>query len=522
MASGTVTCGQLVINEDSLVLDQLTNVNSASPNHDDVLIYKDNTQDPLFVTGWHSQGLLIENFTNVNSSTIPTHNEILVYNDFTIDSAFPTGWVNKDISSVFTGLNSTISSIVDATNAIVDGQKGKAAKGDMIMFDDTVSGSGTVNVSVGSAFDNNAIFKRELTDEQFSFVQNLNKGEIMNETYPTSTLLRSSKGMYGFSGPSPTPLGVPSLSFKLTKFSTSVIGTTAIITSLGLEVTVTLLESDGVTISAGPTVIPSNQTQSFACNGTGEFTVSSSGNVVGYVNENGTNKRLLVPMVTDLIVYNRNHTVSCLTGTANVTLYRRNDTTSTTVVTSGTPTSLSGGGSQADYALGGWLRLVSDVPICAYSYETNGAAPGMPVDQLSQVFSIPSVIDETADYSTTGIFVSSIYNGTATVYDNTGTEIASFNYTRVGTNQLTPAGNRWRPSLVGTTPLNGGYIITNTPAYCIVRFNGSTIWTGQSATDMMLVGTTPDNVRAEIRLDASGVARRRDLSDTGVVTWTSV
>jgi len=227
-------------------------------------------------------------------------------------------------------------------------------------------------------------------------------------------------------------------------------------------------------------------------------------------------------MVTDLIVYNRNHTVSCLTGTANVTLYRRNDTTSTTVVTSGTPTSLSGGGSQADYALGGWLRLVSDVPICAYSYETNGAAPGMPVDQLSQVFSIPSVIDETADYSTTGIFVSSIYNGTATVYDNTGTEIASFNYTRVGTNQLTPAGNRWRPSLVGTTPLNGGYIITNTPAYCIVRFNGSTIWTGQSATDMMLVGTTPDNVRAEIRLDASGVARRRDLSDTGVVTWTSV
>ena len=88
MASGKLTCGQITVSEDSLAMDQITDVSASNPNHDDVIIYKDNAQDPLFTTGFHATPLVIENFTNVNSQTNPAHNEILVYNENAQDSAF--------------------------------------------------------------------------------------------------------------------------------------------------------------------------------------------------------------------------------------------------------------------------------------------------------------------------------------------------------------------------------------------------------------------------------------------------
>ena len=47
MASGKLTCGQITVSEDSLAMDQITDVSASNPNHDDVIIYKDNAQDPL-------------------------------------------------------------------------------------------------------------------------------------------------------------------------------------------------------------------------------------------------------------------------------------------------------------------------------------------------------------------------------------------------------------------------------------------------------------------------------------------
>jgi len=210
--SGTLSVGQIVVSNDSLAIDQLTDVTASLPVHDDVIIYKDTLVDPTYnPSGWYSAGLLIENFTNVNSATTPIHNEILVYNENAQDGAYPDGWVNKNISAVFTSLNQTISSIVSSTNSITEGQKGNPGTSDMVMFTNTVAGTGVVNVSIGSAFDNNAIFKRELTDSDFIFVQDLSQGEILNTTYTTGTVLRSTKGIYGFTGPVPTPLGVSSL-----------------------------------------------------------------------------------------------------------------------------------------------------------------------------------------------------------------------------------------------------------------------------------------------------------------------
>ena len=207
-------------------------------------------------------------------------------------------------------------------------------------------------------------------------------------------------------------MGVPSLSFINTKFSTTVTGTTVIISSLGLEVTVTLFESDGTTISDGPTVIGSNQVQTFTCNGTGEFQVVSTGAVIGYVNGNGTQKRLLVPMATDLLVHNRNLLVCSLEGTANVTMYRRNGTTTTTTVTSGTPTALTSSGSQTNWALGGWLRLQSDVPICAFQNSDGngaGATPGWPVDQLAQMFPLTGSISVTTEEAISSVIICSTH-----------------------------------------------------------------------------------------------------------------
>jgi len=351
-----------------------------------------------------------------------------------------------------------------------------------------------------------------LTDSSFEFVQNLAIGQVMNASYPLGTSIRSTKGIYGFSGPHLTPLGCPSLSFKITKFSTAVASTTVLIASLGLEVTVTLFESDGITVADGPTVIPENQVQSFACNGTGEFKVVSTGSVIGYVNGNGTERRLLVPMSTDLLVHNRNLLVCSLEGTANVTMYRRNGTTTVTTVTSGTPTALTSSGNQDNWAVGGWLRLTSDVPICALQSidgNGNGATPGWPVDQLSQMFPNPSSVSITATGSLSSVIICSPYNGSATIFDDSNTSVGTITYTRAGAaaSQLFPAAGIWNPTVAFT----GGYIQTTTPSLCIINFNGSSIWTSDNGEEMIIPGTTPDELKAEIRLDAGGIARRRDI-----------
>ena len=63
---------------------------------------------------------------------------------------------------------------------------------------------------------------------------------------------------------------------------------------------------------------------------------------------------------------------------------------------------------------------------------------------------------------------------------------------------------------------------TTTPALCIVNMNGSSVWTSDSGEELIIPGTTPEDIRAEIRIDAGGIARRRDINAAGVVTWTEV
>ena len=524
--TGTVTVGNLQVVEDSLVLDQLVDVTANAPNHDDVVIYKDSLIDPGFTDGWHSVPLVLENMTNVASVSAPTHNEILVWNDTTTDPAYATGWVNKGISSVFTGLTATINGLVAANEAVVKSKTGDISLGDMIMMSDTLSGSATANVSIGSTSDNNAIFKKELTDPAFVFIQSLSRGEIANLTYTTGTILRGSKGIYGLTGPFPTPLGITGMSFKKSRFATTVANTSVICASVGTDCEITLFESDGTTISDGPTVVSANNIAVLNCSGTGEFFLNSTGSISAVVNGNGTQIRILPPMSTELICWNNGNTVSSLDGSANVEWYRRNGNTGTTVVPSGTATAL-GAGTNADFGINGCVILRSDKPISCFTVDDSSgdqSIPGWPLENLAQSFPNPSYIDDNADNGIACIAIGSPYEGTASVYDSSGTLVTTFTIQRAtspattAAEQLIPASGRWQPQDNGVV-LDGGYVETNVPALCIMNFNGSSVWTGATGDEMAIAGSTPKNIKAEIKIDASGLARRRDISGTGVVTW---
>lgn len=525
--SGTVTVGKLEVTEDSLFIDQLLDVTATNPTHDDVIIYKDSSIDPLFTDGWHSSPLVLDNLTNVGSAAEPSHNEILVWNENSTDMAYPTGWVNKGISTVFSSLPEIVNGIVVASEAVIKGNDGNPGCSDMIMMNDTVSGSGVVNLSIASSHNNNAIHKKELTDSEFVFIQSLDKGEISNLTYTTGTIIRSSKGIYGLSGPFPTPLSPTSLSFKTGRFSTSVLSTSIIVASTGTECEVTLYESDGVTVSDGPTTITANQVTTLSCNSIGEFVVSSTAPVTGVVDGNSTQLRILPPMSSELICWNVGNIVSSLEGTASVSWYRRNGNTGITSVPSGTATSL-GAGTNPTFGNNGCVILRADKPISCFT-TSDGAGdqsiPGFPLEQLAQSFPSPCLIDDNTDDSIACIAIGSPYEGTATVYDSTGTIVSTFNFTRSTTpavtadDQLYPAAGKWSPVDSGLTSLDGGYVETNVPAMCAMNFNGSGVWTESSGNEIIIIGTTPENIRADIKVDANGLLRRRDLSATGIVTW---
>ena len=528
VTTGTVSMGTLTVQTDSIEIDKLADVDASVPVHDDIIIYKVSATEPAYpVDGWYSGSMLIENMSNVISAAAPAHNEIMTWNDTLVDGAYGTGWTNKNISALFTGLSTTIAGIVSTSNAVEKGLNGNAALSDMIMMSETASLSGPTNVSIGSSENNNAVFKKELTDTDFIFIQTMTRGEIVNLTYTTGTIFRSTKGIYGISGPFPTPLAISSFNFKKSRFATEVASTTVIIASTGTECVVTLFESDGTTVADGPTTIAENAVTTMTCGSIGEFLISSTGSVVAVVNGNGTQLRIVPPMSTEIICWNTGLTLSCIEGTATVTWTRRNATTGTTSVPSGVPTA-AGAGNNAAFARNGCAILRSDKPISGYtSGDGTGtqSIPSWPLDNLSQKFALPSFMDGDADYGVSCIAIGSPYEGTVEVYDNTDTFVDSFTLVRSVTpattaaEQLFPASERWNP-LEAATTLDGGYIVSNVPCVCYANFNGSTVWTSDNGSEIALAGTTPEDIRAVIRKDANGILRRRTLDGAGGITWT--
>jgi len=521
--SGTLSVSRLVIEEDSLNLTQISDVTAPTPGNGNTLIYKDAAVDSNFITGWHGVPLTSNDLSDVNTLGATAQSDLLSYNNSVEDPTYGTGWVPKNISSLFSSLSSTVNSIVGLSTALIRAQKGMPSRSDMVLFTAVESSPGGPTCSISSCGSNNIVSKKEPSEGSFSFIQTMGKGEKLNLTLPAGTVLRSTKGLYGFSGPLPTPLGSTSLALTQCQFYVSGTATVNVV-SLGTELSVSLFAGDQSTLLSGPTVVLAYETASFACPSAGEYFVSGTGPIVACVNESNSNIRTLNPMTTEVLTMNTGCLVSALSATTNVTWYRRNGITGSITVSPGTAVAL-GAGSTAALGNNGWVRVTADKPISTFSSTDSigtQSISGFPTSQLSQLFCNPSFIDTSTSYATAGVTISSPYDGTATVYTSAGAVLDTFTYLRsvavtTADDQQYPAGGRWKPSDVdGTTTWEGGYIETTTPAVCIMNSSGDSTW-GSAGEEMFIIGSTPDEIEADIK-KVDGLWRRRDIDVLGGVS----
>lgn len=523
MASGTLRLGRFIVTDESFSLNELVDVTAETPSSGETIVYKDNTVDAAFTTGWHATPLTTNDLLDTQT-TEAIQNDILAYNVSAADPTFGDGWFPKNVGSIFSDLDATVNSIVGLNTARIQAESGNPAKTDMVLTT-AMPGAGGFTCSIGSNGSNNIVSKKEAAEGSFTFVQVLGKGERVDLTYPVGTVLRSTKGIYGFSGPYPSCLGPQSFALTQSQFYVSSAATLHIV-SMGTEVTLSLLSADRSTTLSGPTIVDAYQTASFVCPATGEYFLTSSGPVCASVNEGGANIRPLVPMTTELTSWNTGCVISALESDTTVTYYRRNGTTGSTSVSPGTAVPL-GGGQNSNLSPNGCVRVVADNPISLFT-GTDGVGSqsisGCPVSQLSQTFAHPSYIDNGTTLSESGIAVASPYEGTATVYSSAGVVVDTFNYVRslpvtTADDQNYPAAAAWKPSDVSAaTDLDGGWVETSTPAMAIFNTNGSSTW-GSGGKEYVVLGTTPDEIKADIKRDGNGIWRRRDIDNAGGVTW---
>ena len=534
--TGTVSFNEILLETEAMSLDQLTDVTIGTELHNNVLTYNEVAQDAGFAEGFVNKDKEIITLGNFTAAETPVHDQLLVYHDNAIDSSEVSGWSDKTVSQLLGSFQVTVEGLVAISNSKKKGKDGNAGLSDMVAFTDSTAENG-FTMSISSCGDNNVVFKRELTDTDFVFMEVLSKGQISNLSYGSGTIFRSTKGITGFSAPFPMPMGVSSLSdtyFRFFAFRHSVF---VFVTSAGLESVVTLYGSDGSTIVDGPTTISPYGSASFACNANTEFIVTATENVYcGTYADHNTNglqidMRLLPPMEQELILWNRQARITAQETNTTVTYYRRDGVTGTFTVQAGTPLNITGTvGSTADFGEDGCLILRSDKPISGFSgADSQGfeAVPAWPLTQLAQLFANPANIDNNADAGRSSVTIASPYEGTATIYDTTGTVLTTFAVTRgaainpasTAADQLFPAAGQFQPVDIALADWLGGYVEVNVPSICIMNFNGGTTWPSDAGDEMLIPGVTPYSLRASIIKDANGLYRRRDIDASGVETW---
>ena len=288
----------------------------------------------------------------------------------------------------------------------------------------------------------------------------------------------------------------------------------------------------------GPTFISAYGSAVLTCNANAEFVVTSTTDVfcgtkgVRNVADGTANKyidmRLVPPMATELIVHSRNNRLSARFANTAVTYHRRNMTTGSFTVQGGTPLSIAGAtGNQAGYLPDGWLILRGDKPFSGFSgADASGyeATAGWPLTALAQLFPIVSAIGGNTSFHRSSISLASPYEGTCNVYSEAKEVIGTFTLTR-GTSppgspddQLYPAAGQWNPQVSLGTTIQSGYIEVNVPCVCICNFEGSSVY-GDQGDEMVVPGSTPEDIRAQIRKDPDGFLRRRDIDAAGLESW---
>jgi hypothetical protein len=523
-ASGVVSTRLLEINQESGFLDKFTDVVITPASHDQTIRYDSAS------TSWVNAGVSLSDLADMSLNAV-SHNDVLIWN------ASLNQWENGKLSSLLDTLAAVVDGIISIKLSVFKGERGDSAKSINVAFTDFVEGGFTM--SIGSCGDNNAIYKKGPGDINFSFLATLNKGVNLGLTLEAGTVFRSDKGISGFSGPFPMPFGISNFSDTYFRFYALRNDNVVHATSAGRDSLITLYASDETTIVDGPNFVSAYGSTTLNCNANAEFVVVATTAIFcGTKGDRGNDEtsannfidmRLVPPMSSEVIVHSRMNRLSARFANTSVVYHRRNMTTGTFTVQAGTPLDISGAtGNQVDYNPDGWLILRSNAPITGFSGADSAgweATPAWPLAALAQLFPILSNIGGSTQGRSASITLASPYEGTARVYDTSHILLDTFTITR-GTSppatpddQQYPASGQWIPQTSIGASVSDGYVECDVPCVCICNFDGSSVFTRDAGDEMAVPGTTPEDIRAQIRKDPDMFLRRRTIDNAGNETW---
>ena len=419
----------------------------------------------------------------------------------------------------------------------------------------------------------------------------LREGEIyIFENVQGGSIINCSEGAYGFSGQvngadeSPMPLGTLGLSFTDTFFFAFRNSTNApndlgliYVANGPLESLVSLRTGTGAVVDGQADVLLEPfGFHIFHTEGNIEYRLQASNPVVAGINaEMNTldgasgrffDSRLILPLTNDAITWPRSGFMSSLFDNAQVEFFVRDgaegflNSATGTGVSPGSPVDIDAnlgvgtGASDADYEPNGATRFRASGLVSAFSGADSAgleATPLWPVQSFVQRAALPLFISNRGDGGNNGIAISSIYEGTARVFEwDPVAGVANLVYTvpitrNIGgtvtpEDQNHPAAALVSPgaaeaTVVMTSDFRGGYVEADVPIHVVFNSeqneNGGTTTTFRGTSGPAVVaisadddeqattGITPPSIRNETRADQNGLLRRRVIDGAGVDTW---
>lgn len=268
--------------------------------------------------------------------------------------------------------------------------------------------------------------------------------------------------------------------------------------------------------------------------------------------------RLIMPLTNDGITWPRSGQVSALYDNTIVDWYTRDNTkgslNSGNGVSPGSPIQfdaappLGTGANDADYKPDGATRVLATGLISGYSGADSAgfeASPLMPTSAMSQVVAQPLFIEDEGDGGNSGVAISSPYEGVAKVYSwNFTAGQLELSYTvpltRNGVtitskeDQKHPASGVISNNVEATVLLDGrlnpGIIISDVPITVVVQSgstgtgtlpnqdNVDTLTISNNDDETIMLGWTPDTIKAEITEGEDGILYKRTITG-GVESW---
>ena len=109
------------------------------------------------------------------------------------------------------------------------------------------------------------------------------------------------------------------------------------------------------------------------------------------------------------------------------------------------------------------------------------------------------------------------------MYDQNKVLLGTFTVTR-GTSppsapgdQKFPASGQFIPGVSLGASLTSGYVECDVHCVCIMNFDGSSVFTADAGDELSVPGSTPEEIKAQIRKDPDGYLRRRSIDTSGNV-----